>query len=86
MLWQQEWAADNSGYAHFMDLGQGFLSTEPVAGKFEVKEALMPDSLHPSAVGMRIVAAQLEPLISDLINSPVARANQHTAEGGPAVS
>ena len=49
-----------------------FLSTEPVGGKDEVKEALMPDSLHPSGVGMRIVATQLEPIISSLISTPIS--------------
>jgi lysophospholipase L1-like esterase len=38
--------------------------------KFEIKEALMPDSMHPSAVGMRIIAMRLEPLISDLMSAP----------------
>lgn len=32
----------------------------------------MPDSLHPSAVGMRIVASQLEPVISILVNTPIS--------------
>lgn len=31
----------------------------------------MPDSMHPSAVGMRIVAARLEPLISELVATPL---------------
>jgi lysophospholipase L1-like esterase len=55
-------------------VGQGFLSDEPVGGKYEVKEALMPDSLHPSAVGMRIIASQLEPLVSKLVATPVGDA------------
>ena len=32
----------------------------------------MPDSLHPSAVGMRIVATQLEPVISSLVSRPLS--------------
>ena len=81
----QAWAAESAGFAHFLDLGAGFLSAEPVAGKLEVKEALMPDSLHPSAVGMRIVAAQLEPLVAGLVASHRAP-DHHHAEGGTASS
>ena len=73
-LLQQEYAAANSHFAHYADLGKGFLSDEPVGGKYEVKEALMPDSLHPSAVGMRIIASQLEPIISSLVSKPVGDA------------
>ena len=29
----------------------------------------MPDSMHPSAVGMRIIATRLEPLVSQLVAS-----------------
>ena len=68
----QEYAEQNSDFAHFVDLGSAFLSTEAVGGKYEVKEALMPDSLHPSAVGMRIVATQLEPIISSLVSRPLS--------------
>lgn len=68
----QEYAEQNSQFAHYLDLGSAFLSTEPVGGKYEVKEALMPDSLHPSAVGMRIVATQLEPIISSLISTSIS--------------
>ncbi len=31
----------------------------------------MPDSMHPSAVGMRIIATRLEPLISELVSTPL---------------
>ena len=68
----QEYAEQNPDFAHFHDLGSAFLSTEAVGGKYEVKEALMPDSLHPSAVGMRIVATQLEPVISSLVSRPLS--------------
>lgn len=67
----QEYASLNPEFAHFADIGSAFLSDEPVGGKYEVKEALMPDSLHPSAVGMRIVASQLEPIISSLVSAPL---------------
>lgn len=67
----QEYASLNPEFAHFADLGSAFLSDEMVGGKYDVKEALMPDSLHPSAVGMRIVASQLEPIISELVNTPI---------------
>jgi lysophospholipase L1-like esterase len=74
VLSPQEWAAEHAGFAHYADFGRGFLSEEPVAGRYEVKEALMPDSLHPSAVGMRIIASQLEPLVRVLVEGPVATA------------
>lgn len=71
----QEYADENPEYAHYLDLGSAFLSDEPVGGRYDVKEALMPDSLHPSAIGMRIVASQLEPIISKLVSTPPADAD-----------
>ena len=65
----QAWAEAHTGFAHYADFGRGFLSQEAVGGRYEVKEALMPDSLHPSAVGMRIIAAQLEPLVGRLVQA-----------------
>lgn len=50
---------------------QAFLSESTDSNKFEIKEALMPDSMHPSAVGMRIIAGQLEPLVSRLVATPL---------------
>lgn len=70
----QEYAKANPSFAHYADFGKGFLSDEPVGGHYDVKEALMPDSLHPSAVGMRIIASQLEPLIASLVRQPVGDA------------
>ncbi len=67
----QDYADNNPEFAHYVDLGSAFLSDEPVGGRYDVKEALMPDSLHPSAIGMRIVASQLEPIISKLVSTPV---------------
>ena len=67
----QEYAELNPEFAHYVDLGSAFLSDEPVSGKYDVKEALMPDSLHPSAIGMRILASQLDPIVSNLLNTPV---------------
>jgi lysophospholipase L1-like esterase len=49
---------------------QAFLSQSTDKNKFEIKEALMPDSMHPSSVGMRIIATRLEPLIASLLTSP----------------
>ena len=77
---RRKWAAANPSYAHYADYGQGFLSSEPVSGRYEVKEALMPDSLHPSAVGMRIIASQLEPLITELVNAPASVSTARIAE------
>lgn len=34
----------------------------------------MPDSLHPSAVGMRIIASQLEPIVAGLVHAPIGGA------------
>ncbi len=31
----------------------------------------MPDSFHPSAAGMRIIASQLEPIVAALVNIPI---------------
>ncbi|KAK9905658.1 hypothetical protein WJX75_004011 [Coccomyxa subellipsoidea] len=70
----KEYAKANPSFAHYADFGKGFLSDEPVGGHYDVKEALMPDSLHPSAVGMRIIASQLEPLIAGLVRQPVGDA------------
>ncbi len=67
----QEYAEENPEFAHYVDLGSAFLSDELVGGRYDVKEALMPDSLHPSAIGMRIVASQLEPIVSRLVSTPV---------------
>ena len=55
-----------------MDVGPAFLSDEMVGGHYEIRETLMPDSLHPSTMGMRIVASQLEPVISNLVNTPIS--------------
>ena len=50
---------------------QAFLSESLDKNKFEIKETLMPDSMHPSAVGMRIIATRLEPLVSRLVATPL---------------
>ena len=49
---------------------QAFLSQSTDKNRFEIKEALMPDSMHPSTVGMRIIATRLEPVISKLLLGP----------------
>ena len=77
----QAWANAHAGYAHYADFGRGFLSEEPIAGRYEVKEALMPDSLHPSAVGMRIIASQLEPLVRQLVQTAPSNAAVAVREG-----
>ena len=45
----QAFAELNPGVVHFLDLGLAFLDDELTDGKYEVLEALMPDSLHPSS-------------------------------------
>lgn len=73
----QELAAEDPSYVHFVDYGEAFLAlhasnawqtntTAPL--KKEINEAYMPDALHPSAAGMRIIADRLEPLISKLVS------------------
>ncbi|CAL8463192.1 g2726 [Coccomyxa elongata] len=64
-------AMSEGDYLHYIDVGQAFLSEGLEKNKFEIKEALMPDSMHPSAVGMRIIATRLEPLISQLVSTPL---------------
>ncbi|BDA47685.1 probable platelet-activating factor acetylhydrolase IB subunit beta [Coccomyxa sp. Obi] len=70
----EEYAKANPDFAHYANFGKGFLSDEPVGGRYDVKEALMPDSLHPSAVGMRIIASQLEPVVAALVHTPIGDA------------
>lgn len=60
---------EGSDHLHFLDIGQAFLSETLDGDRFEIKETLMPDSMHPSAVGMRIIATRLEPLVSQLVAS-----------------
>ena len=57
----------------FASVLQAFLSQSTDKNKFEIKEALMPDSMHPSTVGMRIIATRLEPVISKLLMSPLGK-------------
>ena len=57
------WTVKQQGFA----CAQAFLSASTDKNKWEIKEALMPDSMHPSAVGMRIIATRLEPLIAQLL-------------------
>ncbi|BDA44584.1 probable platelet-activating factor acetylhydrolase IB subunit beta at C-terminar half [Coccomyxa sp. Obi] len=67
----QNLALSEGDHLHYIDVGQAFLSESLEKNKFEIKEALMPDSMHPSAVGMRIIATRLEPLISQLVSTPL---------------
>ena len=50
-------------YAHYNAWARA--TTEPQQG---INEMSMPDGQHPSAVGMRIIAAELEPLVSRLVS------------------
>ncbi|BDA51571.1 probable platelet-activating factor acetylhydrolase IB subunit beta [Coccomyxa sp. Obi] len=70
----EEFAKANPDFAHYADFGKAFLSDEVVGGRYEVKEALMPDSFHPSAAGMRIIASQLEPIVAALVHTPIGNA------------
>ncbi|KAK9907995.1 hypothetical protein WJX75_001192 [Coccomyxa subellipsoidea] len=67
----QSLAQSRSNHLHYLDAGQAFLSESLDKNKFEIKETLMPDSMHPSAVGMRIIATRLEPLVSRLVATPL---------------
>ncbi|CAL8465692.1 g5228 [Coccomyxa elongata] len=76
----EEYAKADAEFAHYADFGKGFLSDEPVGNRFEVKEALVPDSFHPSAVGMRIIASQLEPIVAALVNTPIRNTTGQSME------
>ncbi len=58
-----------------------FLSDEAVGGRYEIKDALMPDSFHPSAVGMRIAASKLEPIVAALVHTPIGNATVYAGLG-----
>ena len=70
----QEYSKANPDFAHYADFSKGFLSDEAVGGRYEIKDALMPDSFHPSAAGMRIIASKLEPIVAALVDAPIGNA------------
>ena len=72
----QNFAAGHPRHSHYLDLGASFL-TSPSSNAWanatattrqEINEMFMPDAQHPSAAGMRIIAAELEPLVSRLVS------------------
>lgn len=90
MLSAQAFAAEHAGHVRYVDYGAAFLtkrpsnvwgtsnsSTTPV--REEINEMYMPDALHPSAAGMRLIAAKLEPLISELVAEAEGAAAQQSA-------
>jgi lysophospholipase L1-like esterase len=72
----QDFAAKYPEQVQYVDYGEAFLAQRPsnawlangtAPQKMEINEAYMPDALHPSAAGMRIIAEKLEPLVSRLL-------------------
>ena len=72
----QDFAAGHFKHVYFLDMGKAFLANaqsnawahataEP---RQDINEMFMPDAQHPSAAGMRIIAAELEPLVSRLVS------------------
>ena len=72
----QDFAVGHFKHVHFLDMGPAFLAdaqsnawahatAEP---RQDINEMFMPDAQHPSAAGMRIIAAELEPLVSRLVS------------------
>ena len=80
----QAFAELNPGFVHFADLGLAFLGDKLTAGKYDVLEALMPDSLHPSSGG-RTCPHMAAPCVHDdvpKLTSPKRMlAFQHWAKG-----
>lgn len=76
----RDFADENPEHVHFMDMSESFLvrpssdgwANVTAATKQEINEMFMPDAQHPSAAGMRIIAAELEPLVSRLISEAPA--------------
>lgn len=71
----QGFSAEEPEHVHFLDLSALFL-VKPASGiwanatadtRQEINEMFMPDAQHPSAAGMRMIAAELEPLVRRLI-------------------
>ena len=73
----QDFATDHPEHVHFMDLSASFLvrpaseiwANATDTARQEINETFMPDAQHPSAPGMRIVAAALEPLVRRLVSA-----------------
>ena len=72
----QDFSAEHPDHVHYMDLSASFLvrpaseiwanATDTV--RQEINETFMPDAQHPSAPGMRVIAAELEPLVQRLVS------------------
>jgi lysophospholipase L1-like esterase len=71
--------ADNDEQLHFVDAGARFRGAD---GK--VDRALMPDGLHLSAEGYRVLADAIEPALRTLLHRPAAAARGREAGGRPA--
>jgi lysophospholipase L1-like esterase len=82
-LHSQAVAEEHPQHVFYEDYGTAFLtkrpatvwqnnSTAPV--REEINEMYMPDALHPSAAGMRLIAGKLEPLVSRLVAEAEAAA------------
>ncbi len=78
-------AGEHPGHVHVEDYGAAFLSSRAsnvwasnatAAVRQEINEMFMPDALHPSAAGMRLIAGKLEPLVSRLVSEAEAAGAQ----------
>ncbi|BDA49069.1 probable platelet-activating factor acetylhydrolase IB subunit beta at C-terminar half [Coccomyxa sp. Obi] len=78
-------AGEHPGHVHVKDYGAAFLtsraanvwqSNSTAAVRQEINEMFMPDALHPSAAGMRLIAGKLEPLVSRLVSEAGAAGAQ----------
>ena len=76
----QDFSAEQPEHVHFLDLSASFLvrpAREIAANvtantRREINEMFMPDAQHPSAAGMRMIAAELEPLVRRLVSTALA--------------
>eukprot|EP00884_Botryococcus_braunii_P000559 jgi/Botrbrau1/10503/Bobra.0133s0103.1 len=65
--------SDRTPGVTFLDPGQLFLKKLEAPKKgWEVNELLMSDSIHPTEKGMRILAAQIEPVVRKVLEDPTS--------------
>ena len=78
-------AGEHPGHVYVEDYGAAFLTSRAAnvwqgnstaVVRQEINEMFMPDALHPSAAGMRLIAGKLEPLVSRLVSEAGAAGAQ----------
>jgi hypothetical protein len=67
---------------HFLDCGDRFLTQDQRA----IDAGLMPDALHPSAPGYELLAQCLDPLVTKLVQRPLAAERATAAAAGAAAA